>query len=100
MNKAQNIAYSANYNMLSGFKVSRSMESEQEVIRCLRLALTDAVKDIVQQIVSVMSSGRNCKTNLSKHGVPERLRESIPREWNYIPKETKRKESSKGIFVI
>lgn len=85
--------------MLSGFKVSRSMESEQEVIRCLRLALTDAVKDIVQQIVSVMSSGRNCKTNLSKHGVPERLRESIPREWNYIPKETKRKESSKGIFV-
>ncbi|CAK6444387.1 unnamed protein product [Pipistrellus nathusii] len=84
------------WDFLYNIPVSRSMESEQEVIRCLRLALTDAVKDIVQQIVSVMSSGRNCKTNLSKHGVPERLRESIPREWNYIPKETKRKESSKG----
>lgn len=85
--------------MLSGFKVSTRMESEQEVIRCLRLALTDAVKDIVQLIISVMSSGRNFETNLNKHGVPERLRESIPKEWNYIPKETKKKGSSKGIFI-
>nr|KAF6489782.1 hypothetical protein HJG59_007252 [Molossus molossus] len=72
------------------------MESEIEVIRCLRLALTDAVKDTVQQIISVLSSGRNCETNLNKHGVPEHLRESIPKEWNYIPKETKGKEPSKG----
>ncbi|KAJ8775700.1 hypothetical protein J1605_016248, partial [Eschrichtius robustus] len=75
---------------------STCMESEVEVIRCLRLALTDAVKDIVQQIISVLSSWRNCETNLNKHSVLESLRESIPKEWNYIPKETKRKESSKG----
>lgn len=86
--------------MLSGFEVSACMESEREVIQCLRLALTDAVKDIVQQVISVMSSRRNWETNLKKHGVPERLRESIPKEWNYVPKETKRKESSKGIFVF
>lgn len=85
--------------MLSDFKVSTCVESEPEVIRCLRLALTDAVKDIVQQIIFVMSSGRNCETNLNKHSIPECLRESIPKEWNYIPKETKRKESSKGIFL-
>nr|XP_045368505.1 uncharacterized protein KIAA0825 homolog isoform X3 [Camelus bactrianus] len=77
--------------------VSTYMESEPEVIRCLRLALTDAVKDIVQQIISVMSSGRNGETSLNKHRVPERLRESIPKEWNYVPRETKRKESSKGV---
>lgn len=94
------LPYSANYSMLSGFEVSTCMESEREVIRCLRLALTDAVKDIIQQITSVMSSRRNFKTNLNKHSVPERLCDSIPKEWNCIPKETKRKESSKGILVF
>ncbi|XP_037657333.1 uncharacterized protein KIAA0825 homolog isoform X3 [Choloepus didactylus] len=69
---------------------------ELEVIRCLRLALMDAVKDIVQQITSVLSYGKNCETKLSKHNVPECLLKSIPKEWKYIPKDTRRKESSKG----
>ena len=98
MNRAQNIFDSANCNILSDFKVSTHRESEGEVIRCLRLALTDAVKDIVQQVVSVMSSGSSCERNLSS--IPEHLRESILKEWNYIPKETKRKESSKGTFIF
>ncbi|XP_072592879.1 uncharacterized protein KIAA0825 homolog isoform X3 [Vulpes vulpes] len=84
------------WDFLYNIPVSTFLESELEVIRCLRLALTDAVKDIVQQIIFMMSPGRNCETNLNKHSVPECLRESIPKEWNYIPKETKRKESSKG----
>ncbi|XP_035583558.1 uncharacterized protein KIAA0825 homolog isoform X3 [Zalophus californianus] len=84
------------WDSLYNIPVSTCMESELEVIRCLRLALTDAVKDIVQQIIFVMSSGRSCETNLNKHSIPECLRESIPKEWNYIPKKTKRKESSKG----
>ncbi|XP_023473769.1 uncharacterized protein KIAA0825 homolog isoform X6 [Equus caballus] len=84
------------WDFLYNIPVSPYMESELEVIRCLRMALTGAVKDIVQQIISVMSSGRNCETNLNKHNVPERLRESIPKEWNYVPNKTKRKTSSKG----
>ncbi|VCW76355.1 unnamed protein product, partial [Gulo gulo] len=84
------------WDFLYNIPVSTCMESELEVIRCLRLALTDAVKDIVQQIIFVMSSGRKCETNFNKHSVPDCLRESIPKEWNYIPQETKRKESSKG----
>ena len=100
MSRAQNIFDSANCNILSGFKASTRRESEVAVVRCLRLALTDAVKDVVQQVVSVMSSGSSCETNLNKHSVPEGLRESIPKEWNYIPKETKRKESSEGTFVF
>ena len=100
MNRAQSIFDSANCNTLSGFKVSTRRESEVAVVRCLRLALTDAVKDVVQQVVSMMSSGSNRETNLNKHNIPEGLRESIPQEWNYIPKETKRKESSKGTFVF
>ncbi|XP_010635497.1 uncharacterized protein KIAA0825 homolog [Fukomys damarensis] len=72
------------------------MESEPEVIRCLRLALTDAIKDIIQQVISLMNCGRTCETNPSNHNVPNHLLESIPKEWNYVPKEWKRKESSKG----
>ncbi|MBZ3882687.1 hypothetical protein SUZIE_169185 [Sciurus carolinensis] len=74
---------------------SMCMESELEVIRCLRLALTDAIKDTVQQVISVMSYGRNCEKNLNKHSVPDHLLKSIPKEWSYIPKETQRKDSSK-----
>ncbi|XP_039325981.1 uncharacterized protein KIAA0825 homolog [Saimiri boliviensis] len=84
------------WDFLYNIPVSMCTEYELEVIRCLRLALTDAVKDIVQQIVSVMSSRRNCETNLNKHSVPDCLLESMPKEWNYSPKETTRKESSKS----
>ncbi|XP_048187217.1 uncharacterized protein KIAA0825 homolog isoform X3 [Perognathus longimembris pacificus] len=75
---------------------STNMESEPEVIQCLRLSLRDAVKDTVRQIMSMMSSGENCETSLNKPRVPGYLLESIPRQWNYIPKETKRKEPNKG----
>ncbi|XP_014448772.1 uncharacterized protein KIAA0825 homolog [Tupaia chinensis] len=84
------------WDFLYNIPVSTCMESELEVIRCLRLALTEAVKDTIQQIISMMTSGRNCGTSLNKHSIPDGLLESIPKEWNYTPKETKRKESSKG----
>nr|XP_012332938.1 uncharacterized protein KIAA0825 homolog isoform X2 [Aotus nancymaae] len=84
------------WDFLYNIPVSTCVEYELEVIRCLRLALTDAVKDIVQQIVSVISSRRNCETNLNKHSVPDCLLESMPKEWNYSPKETTRKESSES----
>ncbi|KAB0387951.1 hypothetical protein FD755_002907, partial [Muntiacus reevesi] len=84
------------WDLLYNTPVSTRREPEVEVIRCLRLALTQALQDVVQQAVSVMSSGSNCETNLNRHSVPECLRDSIPKEWNYIPKDAKRKESSKG----
>lgn len=87
---------SANRNTPSVFQVSGNVASEPEVIRCLRLALTGAVKDTVQQIVSVTSSRRSRETNLSKPHIPDHLLETIPQEWNYIPKENKRNESNRG----
>nr|XP_023403493.1 uncharacterized protein KIAA0825 homolog [Loxodonta africana] len=84
------------WDFLYNVPASTCMESEIEVMRCLRLALTDAIKDTVKQIISVMSSGRNRETNINKHSVPECLLKNIPDEWNYIPEETKRRESSKG----
>ncbi|XP_021111433.1 uncharacterized protein KIAA0825 homolog isoform X2 [Heterocephalus glaber] len=78
------------------YNIPVCMESEPEVIRCLRLALTDGIRDIIQQVISLMNCGRTCETNTSNHRVPNHLLQSIPKEWNYIPKEWKRKESSKG----
>lgn len=85
--------------MLLDFKVSVYTESQPEVIRCLRLALMDAVKDIVQQVVSMMRCGRNSEADLNKPRVPDHLLQSIPQEWNYIPREFRRKESNKGEHI-
>ncbi|KAM6222778.1 uncharacterized protein KIAA0825 homolog [Rhynchocyon petersi] len=84
------------WDFLYNIPASTGMESELEVMRCLRLALTDAIKDIVRQIISLVSTGRNRDMSLNKHSVPECLLKSIPSEWNYTPEETKRKESRKG----
>ncbi|XP_058512326.1 uncharacterized protein KIAA0825 homolog isoform X2 [Ochotona princeps] len=84
------------WEFLHNIPVSTCTESELEVIRCLRLALTEAVKDIVQQTISVMTSRKNRETNPTKPCVPERLLESIPKECCYIPRETQKKELSKG----
>ncbi|KAM5299029.1 uncharacterized protein KIAA0825 homolog [Ctenodactylus gundi] len=84
------------WDFLYNVPVSTCMESEPELIRCLRLALTDAVKDIVQQVMSSISCGRNCQTMLRRPSIPDWLLESVPKEWNYTPRETKRKESSRG----
>ncbi|XP_054989931.1 uncharacterized protein KIAA0825 homolog [Sorex araneus] len=84
------------WESLCKIPVSECLGSEPEIIRCLRLALTDAVKGIVQDIILVMDSRKNCERNINKHHIPEHVHESIPKEWNYTPKETRRKDSSKG----
>jgi hypothetical protein len=82
--------------MLFDFKVSSFTESQPEVIHCLRLALMDSVKDTVQQIISIMRCRRNSETNLNKPRVPDHLLQSIPQGWNYIPRDSRGKESNKG----
>ncbi|XP_051028533.1 uncharacterized protein KIAA0825 homolog [Acomys russatus] len=84
------------WDFLYNIPVSGYTESQPEVIRCLRLALMDAVKDTVQQIISMVRCRRNSETSLNKPRVPDHLLQSIPREWNYIPTESKGKESGKG----
>uniref|UniRef100_A0A8C3RP94 Uncharacterized protein n=1 Tax=Chelydra serpentina TaxID=8475 RepID=A0A8C3RP94_CHESE len=73
-------------------------ESEPEVIRCLKLTLINSVKGIVKQIISLMHSWEateNYGTYQHKQIVPESLLKTVPKEWNYIPREMKRKESGK-----
>uniref|UniRef100_A0A8C3RCY0 KIAA0825 n=1 Tax=Cyanoderma ruficeps TaxID=181631 RepID=A0A8C3RCY0_9PASS len=86
------------WNCLYSMTVSSCGESEPEVIRCLKLTLINSVKGIVKQIISLMHSWEateNYGTYQHKQIVPESLLKTIPKEWNYTPREMKRKESGK-----
>uniref|UniRef100_A0A8C6K4U5 Uncharacterized protein n=1 Tax=Melopsittacus undulatus TaxID=13146 RepID=A0A8C6K4U5_MELUD len=86
------------WNCLYNMTVSSCGESEPEIIRCLKLTLINSVKGIVKQIISLMHSWEateNYGTYQHKQIVPESLLKTIPKEWNYTPREMKRKESGK-----
>ncbi|XP_065716544.1 uncharacterized protein KIAA0825 homolog isoform X1 [Patagioenas fasciata] len=86
------------WNSLYNMTVSSCGESEPEVIRCLKLTLINSVKGIVKQIISLMHSweaAENYGTYQHKQIVPESLLKTVPKEWNYTPREMKRKESGK-----
>ncbi|KAM6229961.1 uncharacterized protein KIAA0825 homolog isoform 1-T2 [Porphyrio hochstetteri] len=86
------------WNCLYNMTVSSCGESEPEVIRCLKLTLINSVKGIVKQIISLMHSWEateNYGTYQHKQIVPESLLKTVPKEWNYTPREMKRKESGK-----
>ncbi|XP_032940797.1 uncharacterized protein KIAA0825 homolog isoform X5 [Catharus ustulatus] len=86
------------WNCLYNMTVSSCGESEPEVIRCLKLTLINSVKGIVKQIISLMHSWEateNYGTYQHKQMVPESLLKTVPKEWNYTPREMKRKESGK-----
>ncbi|XP_021235375.1 uncharacterized protein KIAA0825 homolog isoform X1 [Numida meleagris] len=86
------------WDCLYSMTVSSCGESEPEVIRCLKLTLINSVKGIVKQIISLMHSWEateNYGTYQHKQIVPESLLKTVPKEWNYTPREMKRKESGK-----
>ncbi|XP_027518731.1 uncharacterized protein KIAA0825 homolog isoform X2 [Corapipo altera] len=86
------------WNCLYSMTVSSWGESEPEVIRCLKLTLINSVKGVVKQIISLMHSWEateNYGTYQHKQIVPESLLKTVPKEWNYTPREMKRKESGK-----
>ncbi|KAM6289377.1 uncharacterized protein KIAA0825 homolog [Aegotheles albertisi] len=86
------------WNFLYNMTVSSCGEPEPEVIRCLKLTLINSVKGIVKQIISLMHSWEATEsygTYQHKQIVPESLLKTVPKEWNYTPREMKRKESGK-----
>uniref|UniRef100_A0A8B9HYN8 KIAA0825 n=3 Tax=Anser TaxID=8842 RepID=A0A8B9HYN8_9AVES len=86
------------WDYLYSMTVSSCGELEPEVIRCLKLTLINSVKGIVKQIISLMHSWEateNYGTYQHKQIVPESLLKTVPKEWNYTPREMKRKESGK-----
>ncbi|XP_054253970.1 uncharacterized protein KIAA0825 homolog [Indicator indicator] len=86
------------WSCLYSMTVCSCGEPEPEVIRCLKLTLINSVKGIIKQIISLMHSWEateNYGTYQHKQIVPESLLKTVPKEWNYTPREMKRKESGK-----
>ncbi|KAM6104941.1 LOW QUALITY PROTEIN: uncharacterized protein KIAA0825 homolog [Pterocles gutturalis] len=86
------------WNCLYNMTVSSCGGSEPEVIRCLKLTLINSVKGIVKQMISLMHSWEateNYGTYQHKQIVPASLLKTVPKDWNYTPREMKRRESGK-----
>ncbi|XP_020864262.1 uncharacterized protein KIAA0825 homolog isoform X3 [Phascolarctos cinereus] len=87
------------WDFLYDITARSNMESEPVIIKCLKLALTEAVKSIIKQITSLMTSWEATGSYGAyphKQTFPESLLKTIPKEWSYSPKEMKRKELGKG----
>ncbi|XP_069483739.1 uncharacterized protein KIAA0825 homolog isoform X2 [Ambystoma mexicanum] len=82
------------WGLLGELTVNSCTKSEPEVIGCVKQTLINSVTGIVKQIVSLMQSW-NTKENLGNYSqtqyVSENLLKTVPKEWNYRPKETKTK---------
>ncbi|XP_025899888.1 uncharacterized protein KIAA0825 homolog [Nothoprocta perdicaria] len=86
------------WDSLCNMTVSSCGNSEPEIIKHLKTTLINSVKGVVRQIISLMHSWEateNYGTYQHKQIVPESLLKTVPKEWNYTPREMKRKESGK-----
>ncbi|XP_036606112.1 uncharacterized protein KIAA0825 homolog [Trichosurus vulpecula] len=88
------------WDFLYGIPAKSNMESEPEIIRCLKVTLTETVKSIIKQITSLITSweasGSCGAAYPHKQTFPESLLKTVPKEWSYSPQEMKRKELGKG----
>ncbi|XP_029429059.1 uncharacterized protein KIAA0825 homolog isoform X2 [Rhinatrema bivittatum] len=88
------------WEYLCNMKVTTCSELEPEVIGLLKRTLVNSVKGIVNEIISVIhlwEMTENSGSYPHKQVIPESLLKAIPKEWNYTPKEMKRKESGKSL---
>ncbi|XP_072462208.1 uncharacterized protein KIAA0825 homolog isoform X2 [Notamacropus eugenii] len=87
------------WDFLYHIPAKSNMESEPEIIQCLKGTLTETVKSIVKQITSLITSWEasgSCGAYPHKQTFPESLLKTVPKEWSYSPKEMKRRELGKG----
>ncbi|XP_067838947.1 uncharacterized protein KIAA0825 homolog isoform X3 [Heptranchias perlo] len=76
-----------------------SAADKSEVLRCLKHFISKAIKTILKQIISlvlVWQAVENSGTYHHKQMLPESLLSKIPKEWDYVPREFKRRESGKN----
>ncbi|XP_074062978.1 uncharacterized protein KIAA0825 homolog isoform X3 [Macrotis lagotis] len=87
------------WDFLYDIRAISNMESEPEIIKYLKLTLTETVKRIIKQITSLLTSWEaagSCGAYPHKQTFPESLLKAVPKEWSYSTKEMKRKELGKG----
>uniref|UniRef100_A0A4W3JEI7 Uncharacterized protein n=1 Tax=Callorhinchus milii TaxID=7868 RepID=A0A4W3JEI7_CALMI len=73
--------------------------SEAAVLRSLKQFISKPMKKILKQVISlilVWQAVENPSIHHHKQILPESLLNKIPKEWDYIPREIKRRESGKS----
>lgn len=86
------------FSVCSCYKTDSS-KPETEVLKCLRLAVTKPIMSAVNQIMSMVYAWQAAEhhgTCQHRQMAPESLLNKIPKDWNYVPRELKRKESGKS----
>ncbi|XP_066567941.1 uncharacterized protein KIAA0825 homolog isoform X2 [Amia ocellicauda] len=85
------------------YNFSDASIAEPEVLKCVRAAVTKPIMNAVSHIYSMVhawQAAENHGTFQNKQMVPECLLNKIPEEWNYTPREMKRKESGKSFTKL
>ncbi|XP_058843423.1 uncharacterized protein KIAA0825-like isoform X1 [Acipenser ruthenus] len=85
------------------YNLPDSSKPETEVLKCLRLAVTKPIMSAVNQIMSMVYAWQAAEhhgTCQHRQMAPESLLNKIPKDWNYVPRELKRKESGKSFTKL
>ncbi|XP_067885800.1 uncharacterized protein KIAA0825 homolog isoform X3 [Heterodontus francisci] len=79
-----------------------SAADKSEVLKCLKLYISKAIKTILKQVISLVLLGQAVENpgTYHKQMLPESLLNKIPKEWDYIPREFKRRESGKNLTKL
>ncbi|XP_038661190.1 uncharacterized protein KIAA0825 homolog isoform X2 [Scyliorhinus canicula] len=80
-----------------------SAANKSEVLRCLNLYISKASKTVLKQVISLVLMWQSVEypsTYHHKQMLPESLLSKIPKEWDYIPREFKRRESGKNLTEV
>ncbi|XP_032873178.1 uncharacterized protein KIAA0825 homolog isoform X1 [Amblyraja radiata] len=73
-------------------------EDESDVPRCLKLFISKAIKPILKHVISLLHTWQALENpgTCHKQVPPESLLSKIPKEWDYVPREFKRREYGKN----
>ncbi|XP_059500734.1 uncharacterized protein KIAA0825 homolog isoform X7 [Stegostoma tigrinum] len=79
------------------------ISDKSEVLKCLKLHISKANKTTLKQLISLLLMWQALEsygTCHHKQMLPESLLNKIPKEWDYLPRELKRRESGKNLTKL
>ncbi|XP_078070912.1 uncharacterized protein KIAA0825 homolog [Mustelus asterias] len=79
------------------------LSDKSEVLRCLNHYISNASKTILKQVISLVLMWQAVEHPVTYHHkqmLPESLLSKIPKEWDYIPREFKRRETGKNLTEL
>ncbi|XP_072439156.1 uncharacterized protein KIAA0825 homolog isoform X10 [Chiloscyllium punctatum] len=80
-----------------------SVADKSKVLSCLKLHISKANKPTLKQLISLLLMWQAVESHgtcHSKQTLPESLLNKIPKEWDYVPRELKRRESGKNLTKL